>query len=354
MSILRISVLSIALISACSFAVESKKESSKLAYIFNPFELNQPWAVSEKETLAGIFVYLDNYKWTVDKKYPEFEKRVKAANAGLDPKNLAPGQIVQLQNALNLDSEVKKQKALRQVVKDQNGVDCDALPLHAVANDVKILPIVREAVKTGGGIKVSTLLALWQKEGSCGRATEIQTPYLDAESAKIYAREFIYYNYFGSDYFTLYKPQVNKDNTLIADPPKAAVRFTERASAFGGARVPVDIMAQLATRPGPPGTGLIVDASETFYSLSLALVARYFQSKAVAEGPDLTYIRYNMGDGNYDDFVRSFNDTPERKKLGLVNWAIHSRIKPSGDWKVPRTNAVKFFHFRQCFLQYDK
>lgn len=321
----------------------------------DPFSPNMTWTVSDREVLLlPIWEYISHNRWTDVAKYDDFEKAVKLANPTIDPKRLTRGQVINLASVLNLNTQVKKQDCLRQVLLDQTGVKCDPNPTFSI--NANKLAIVRAAVPNGAGIKASTLLALWQKEGSLKKVTTMDSDKATAADARTAVREALYYQDLGADFFTLYSATV-KDNVLKDDTAAARIHFDTVAAAFGGPTVPTLIDAELTATamvlPGPPPANIFrVAISDNFFVLSLGLVSRYWQSKLVTEGPDMTYIKWNTGDGNYAKLVASVATHPDRTALGLVNWALHSRMLVD-DWSRPRTNAIKFMFFRQCFLQYD-
>ncbi len=349
-------IICLALISSgMAFSVEAAKPVASAGKLLDPFDANVPWVVSEGETsLKGIWEYVNHNKWAVAGTYDDFEKSVKTLNTGIDPSALQKDQVVILRGTLDLTTEKKKQDCLRQVLLDQTGIKCDANPTFSVKADR--LQIVRAAAPNGNGIAVSTLLALWQKEGSLQKVPTFNSSKTIADEAKTQARERIFYGKLGVDHFCLVEYNAAaKDNLLVDDMVAASNHFITEATKYGGAAVPVDIMAELTTTPivgSTTGETFKVEASDQFFTLSLGLGARFFQSLLVPEGPDITYIHWNMRSNTWTLMVNSIATNPKRAALGFVNWAIHSPVL-EGEFYDPRRNAVRFYFYRKSFLQYD-
>ncbi len=348
-------ILCLALISSgMAFSVEAAKPVASAGKLLDPFDANVPWVVSEGETsLKGIWEYVSHNKWAVAGTYDDFEKSVKTLNAGIDPSALQKDQVVTLRGTLDLATEKKKQNCLRQVLLDQTGIKCDDNPTFSVKPDR--LQIVRAAAPNGNGIAVSTLLALWQKEGSLQKVPTFNSSKATADEAKTQARESIYYGKLGVDNFCLVVYNGVNDNILVDDMIAASAHFITEATIYGGASVPVDIMAELTTTPiigSTTGETFQVDASDQFFALSLGLGARYFQALFVPEGPDITYIHWNVRPKAWTAMVDSIRTNPKRAALGFVNWAIHSPVI-QGEFYDPRRNAVRFHFYRKSFMQYD-
>ncbi len=331
-------------------ALEAKKIVAKVGTMLEPFSPNQTWTVTEGETLTSIWTVLHDNNWAIAGTAKDFEQAVKAINANLDPNNLPVGFPIKLLGLINVTTNDQKQECLRQILLLQTGHKIELTPVADVTQQK--LALVSAAAPNGAGIAKSTLLALWEKEGTLYyNATKVINT-ADPDAAKTTFREYEYFNWFGADYFTLYQP-TKDDNKPVPDPAQAAARFTTRASAFGGAGVPTAIMAELDTGPvqGKPAQ-LTVTPTNNFFVLSLGLVARYFQSKLVQEGPDITYMKYNMGDAGFALLVKRGNADPKRTALGILTWAIHSPIVKN-EYDDPRKKAIRFYFIRQCYLQYD-
>lgn len=211
---------------------------------------------------------------------------------------------------------------------DQTGIKCDANPTFSVRPDR--LQIVRAAAPNGNGIVVSTLLALSQKEGSLQKVPTFTSSTATADDAKTDAREHILYGKLGVDHFCLVEHNATaKDNTLVDDMVAASNHIITESTAYGGAAVPVNIMAELIANPivgSTTGETFKVDAYDQFFTLSLGLWARFFQALLITEGPDITYIHWNVRSKTWTEMVKSIVSNRQRRILGFVNWAIHSPV----------------------------
>jgi hypothetical protein len=87
-----------------------------------------------------------------------------------------------------------------------------------------------------------------------------------------------------------------------------------------------------------------------FYEELLRLVGLFYLSGWQPDGPDMSYMVYNMGATSFNAMKNNIGSAtyPERARLGLKNWAIHYEIR-NGEYNKPRDHAQKFYVYRIAF-----
>ena len=141
----------------------------------------------------------------------------------------------------------------------------------------------------------------------------------------------------------------NDNQPDLRDYPVALNTFIADADALGGVGTASDIISQL-TVTGSEGTGFIVSANSDFYTKMLKLAGKRYLVEWQPEGPDATYMSYNMGSVGFNNMKGTFSSSqyPERSRLGLVDWAIHYEIRTDeyGGSTGPRPRAHSFEYRR--------
>ena len=82
----------------------------------------------------------------------------------------------------------------------------------------------------------------------------------------------------------------------------------------------------------------------------MTVVGKFFLSIWQPEGPDVTYMKYNQTANGWNTLKASIGDPnyPERGRLGILDWSIHSEIRP-GEFATVRSNAQWFHCGRMAF-----
>lgn len=297
--------------------------------------------------------------------FGEFHEALKAVHS--DPLvDLNQVARLNLSSVVEVDDYSEWQPALRFTLVRQTTYGCDANPLFVANQAPERVGWTEDARDAIGNANLTTgvLLALWQREGSMRlnnqddmatyapwpigfSATSATAPATPEAAKTIYVYDVAYIA-LGSDY--LLKKSGGADNQPdLTDYGAARSYFITQADAAGGAGMGADVLSQL-TVTTLPGGGYTVAANGEFYRKMLELAGRHYLSVWQSEGPDATYMAYNMGMSKYNQMKATLTSGsyPERGRLGLVNWAVHYEIR-GNEWDQPRDHAHKFNYYRSVF-----
>jgi hypothetical protein len=211
------------------------------------------------------------------------------------------------------------------------------------------------------------LLAIWQKEGSLTlnkKASNITnypafpssiagsgaTPPSNFDEAKIlYISDAAFWS-LGADFLLLHDTSPAGDNAIVLSNYAASIAaFKAKADSIGGAGMGDQVFARLIVQ-GTAADGFTVSTNGLFYKDMLTLVGKFYLAGWQTEGPDITYMVYNLGASRFADLKATMNGNtyPERARLGLLDWAIHYEIRYYERW-LPRANAQNFHAYRLFF-----
>lgn len=221
------------------------------------------------------------------------------------------------------------------------------------------------------------LMAIWKKEGAdlhrdvlSAGASGINAS--SADNAKSIFRSYSYYVEMGMDEFIHFTPVPGGDNrTSFRDGDAASheTAFTNRiarlaADGYLAGNLADNVNGSLTVTP-LAANRYAVAPNLHFYIYSLLLIDALFRDHeaqtaripAVGPNPDigLTYMRWNMGGRRMEEFIRSAERRrvrPENQANGnpisLVEWAFE-RVPRRGQWRDPRSNAIKLRYFDEIF-----
>jgi len=212
------------------------------------------------------------------------------------------------------------------------------------------------------------LLALWQKEGSLklnrqnnniinydpnDTAISYGAPLLPltAEHAKVCYVIDASFEATGSDFmFPTRRPPGGGDNEVdLSDYAAALTHIRTKADHYGGAGS-ADRLFNALIVAGTPGNYTIGVNAEAFYTELLVHVGSFYLERWQPEGPDITYIAYNLGGPKLRQMRRAFGGATyaERARLSFTDWAMHYEIRDK-EWDQIRRNAARFHAFRNYF-----
>ena len=146
-------------------------------------------------------------------------------------------------------------------------------------------------------------------------------------------------------------PNFPGDNQIdLADYADSQAVFFQKANALGGAGTAERMWNSLTATPDAQ-SGFLVTANDAYYDDVLKLLGKLYLSHWKPEGPDATYISYNMGVGGYNALKASMSSTqnyPERGRLSFLQWALQYEIR-NAEWSDPRSKASKFQYARKIY-----
>jgi len=211
------------------------------------------------------------------------------------------------------------------------------------------------------------LLAIWQKEGSLRLNTQSSTTTnfdanlaaselgasapTSSDNAKVCYIYNATYQCLGSDFLIqTYRIGGADDNIPdLRDYAAAMTHIRTKADQIGGAGSGDKLFNALTGTAVGSGYTVSINAP-AFYEELLRLVGLYYLAGWQAEGPDVSYMVYNMGTTSFTNLKNTLGNAayPERARLGLTDWAIHYEIRPT-EYTQPRDHAQKFYAYRVAF-----
>jgi len=297
--------------------------------------------------------------------FGQFHDAIKAANGNNPLVDLNCLARIDMSAGIELPSFDLKYGALRSTLAKQTTYASDANPTFVATQFPERVQWAATAAAAVGDANLNRarLLALWTREGSMNVSSQHRcngynpwplgfsaavsaAPASDADAKTIFIYD-VAYICLGSDF--LLKHSGGADNQPdLRDYTAALAAFKSTADATGGAGIGDRIISNLIVA-GSAGS-YTVSANGAFYEDMLTLAGKHFVSVWQAEGPDATYMAYNMGMAKFNQMKATLGGAsyPERGRLGLVDWAIHYEIR-SGEWDQPRDFAQKFHAYRLAF-----
>ena len=297
--------------------------------------------------------------------FGQFHDALKTANGNNPLVDLTSLARINMTAVTELPSFDLKYGALRSALGKQTTYPSDANPtLRATQFPERVQFATAAATAVGdANLTRARLMALWTREGSMDVSSQhtrtgynpwplgfgaavSAAPASEADAKAIFIYD-VAYKCLGSDF--LLKHSGGADNEPdLRDYPAALAHFKSTADATGGAGIGDRIISNL-TVAGSAGS-YTVSANGAFYEDMLTLAGKHFVSVWQSEGPDATYMAYNMGVAKFNQMKATVGggSNPERGRLGLIDWAIHYEIR-SGEWDQPRDFAQKFHAYRMAF-----
>jgi hypothetical protein len=335
------------------------------AYAYKRESLQSVYEFFKSSTAIGPSTPKANWAKPTITCFGQFHDALKTANGNNPLVDLTTLARIDTTAVTELPSFDLKYGALRSALGKQTTYPSDANPtLRATQFPERVQFATAAATAVGdANLTRARLMALWTREGSMDVSSQhtrtgynpwpigfgaavSAAPASEADAKAIFIYD-VAYICLGSDF--LLKHSGGADNEPdLRDYPAALAHFKSTADATGGAGIGDRIISNL-TVAGSAGS-YTVSANGAFYEDMLILAGKHFVSVWQAEGPDATYMAYNMGVAKFNQMKATIGggSYPERGRLGLIDWAIHYEIR-SGEWDQPRDFAQKFHAYRMAF-----
>jgi hypothetical protein len=142
----------------------------------------------------------------------------------------------------------------------------------------------------------------------------------------------------------------NTDNEVdLKDYTESYNHIITTADAIGGAGSGNKLFNSITATQIGEEWFISVDV-KVFYEELLRLVGLFYLQGWQPEGPDLSYMRYNMKAPSFLQMQQSIASPtyPERLRLGIKDWAGSYEIRNS-EFTIPRDHAMKFQAYRRAF-----
>ena len=343
----------------------------------NPFHRADAY---KRESLQSVYAYLKST--TAIGKTPktsflkptitcfgQFHEALKSANGNNALVDLNSLAEIEMSSVLDFSSFTIKYNALRSLQAQQTTLPLDSQPtLRALQFPERVQWATAATTAINNpNLTRGRLLALWQKEGSLRLNTQSSTvtnfnadlaatqmganPPASLDDAKVCYIYNATYMCLGSDFLILtYRLNGVGDNQAdLRDYAAALTHIKTKADQIGGVGSGDKLFNALTATSTAAGYNIAVDAPVLYEEL-LRLVGLFYLGGWQPEGPDMSYMVYNMGTASFNQMKGSLASSvyPERSRLGLVNWAIHYEIRDK-EYDKPRDHAQKFHAYRIAF-----
>jgi hypothetical protein len=301
--------------------------------------------------------------------FGQFLDALKAANGNNPLVDLSSLARIDMTAVAELPSFEIKYSALRSAQGRQTTYPADDNPTLRTAQFPERVQWATTAATAIGSqnLPKGRLLAIWQKEGSLRLNTQSST--ITSFDANLAATQlgavapassdnakvcYVYdatYQCLGSDFLIqTYRIGGAGDNIPdLRDYTAAMAHIQSKADQIGGSGSGAKLFNALTGTAVAGGFTVSVNAS-AFYEELLRLVGLYYLAGWQPEGPDVSYMVYNMGVASFNSLKGTLGNAayPERSRLGLADWAFHYEIRP-GEYAQPRDHAQKFYAYRVAF-----
>ena len=300
--------------------------------------------------------------------FGEFHEALKLAHPTNPLVDLQSLQELKLASVLELPNYQTRYAALRQTLCRQGTVHIDNNPTFVTDQRQDRRLWVENAVIAIADARLTknTLLALWVKEGSLklnaannnivnfnatSRSGALHAPNPPAnitEAKVVYVSDACFFG-LGSD-FLIKHIITNTDNEVdLKDYTESYNHIITTADAIGGAGSGNKLFNSITATQIGEEWFISVDV-KVFYEELLRLVGLFYLQGWQPEGPDLSYMRYNMKAPSFLQMQQSIASPtyPERLRLGIKDWAGSYEIRNS-EFTIPRDHAMKFQAYRRAF-----